>query len=110
MPTMPPDVLHRLRDAAEPLPKSGAEHRGEDRVAVGATVAVTVMPTDAYSAMCTVTMKVADFSNAGMGLLAGDVVSIGCDLIVQLPKNDGGGGTADGHFSLRCVVCSCKAV
>jgi hypothetical protein len=103
---MPRELIERFREAALGGPKQGAENRGEPRVAVGAVVAVTVMPADAYSTMSTLTMKLDNFSDGGIGLLSGETVTIGSDVILQFRDGEGGGR----RFDLRCVVCSCKAV
>jgi c-di-GMP-binding flagellar brake protein YcgR len=103
--TMPPDVMERLKQSVETA-AGGAprESRGDDRLAVGTTVSVSVSPVDTYAAQSTMRMRLADYSPGGVGLLCGDSISIGSEVTVHLPKAGGG------HYDLRCVVCNCRSV
>jgi hypothetical protein len=103
--TMPVEILESLRESAEVLP-DGGEHRGEERVPVGTTVSVTVTPCDLYALASTMRMRVADYSAGGIGLLSGETVSIGSDVLIRLPGKPGGGT----GFNIRCSVASCRGV
>jgi hypothetical protein len=101
--TMPAEIVERLKETVTDAGRPNGQ-RGDERVAVGTTVAVSVSPSDAYSSRATLKMRVADYSGGGIGLLVGDTVPIGSDVTVHLPKKGGG------VFNLRCTVCNCKSV
>lgn len=102
---MPAEIVERLKETVDDASRASGAQRGDERVAVGTTVAVSVSPSDVYSARATMKMRVADFSNGGIGLLVGDSVPIGSDVTIHLPKKDGGG-----NHNLRCTVCNCRSV
>jgi c-di-GMP-binding flagellar brake protein YcgR len=113
--TMPADVIERLKQSVTTAASAGADasagsrqSRGDDRLAVGTTVSVSVSPVDTYAAHATMRMRLADYSPGGVGLLCGDSISIGSEVTVHLPKAGGGGG--GGNYDLRCVVCNCRSV
>jgi hypothetical protein len=106
--TMPAEILDSLRESAEPALDDG-EHRDARRVPVGTTVAVTVTPVDLYASTSTMKMRIADYSPGGIGLLCGETISIGSDVLIRLPRKAGSGRDDDG-FNLRCSVCSCRGV
>src|SRR5205814_3569604 len=109
--TMPPDVIERLKQSVTTAAAAGAganaarQNRGDDRLAVGTTVSVSVSPVDTYAARATMRMRLADYSPGGVGLLCGDSISIGSEVTVHLPRANG-----DGNYDLRCVVCNCRSV
>ena len=105
--TMPPDVMERLKQSVTTAASAGAarQSRGDDRLAVGTTVSVSVSPVDTYAAQATMRMRLADYSPGGIGLLCGDSISVGSEVTVHLPKSGGGG-----NYDLRCVVCNCRSV
>jgi hypothetical protein len=116
--TMPAEILDSLRESAEPALDDG-EHRDTRRVPVGTTVAVTVTPVDLYASTSTMKMRIADYSPGGIGLLCGETISIGSDVLIRLPRkaasaSAGGGSNRSGSehdgFNLRCSVCSCRGV
>jgi c-di-GMP-binding flagellar brake protein YcgR len=58
-------------------------------------------------------MRVADFSAGGVGLLFGESISIGSEVMIHLPgrrEADGNGGGGGGTHNLRCLVCNCRSV
>jgi c-di-GMP-binding flagellar brake protein YcgR len=105
--TMPPDVMERLKESVSTASSAGGarQSRGDDRLAVGTTVAVSVSPVDTYAAQATMRMRLADYSPGGVGLLCGDSISVGSEVTVHLPRAGGGG-----NYDLRCVVCNCRSV
>src|SRR3954452_23909954 len=92
--TMPPEIMERLRESVEAARSAGnkAEHRhGDGRVALGTTVTVTVTPVDSMASRSFMRMRVADFSGGGVGLLFGESISIGSEVMIHLP------GRRDAH-------------
>ena len=103
--TMPAEIMERLRESVEAAHSGKSGHRRSERVAVGTTVTVTVTPVDTYASRATMKMRVADYSDGGVGLLFGESISIGSDVTIHLPRKGGGG-----NHDLRCVVCNCRSV
>ena len=106
MTTMPAEIMERLRESVEAASAAWPDHRRVGgRVTVGTTVTVTVTPVDVYAARSTMKMRVADYSEGGVGLLFGESISIGSDVTIHLPRKGGGP-----NHDLRCSVCNCRSV
>jgi c-di-GMP-binding flagellar brake protein YcgR len=114
--TMPPEIMERLRESVEAArsPAKGEHRHGDGRVALGTTVTVTVTPVDSMASRSFMRMRVADFSGGGVGLLFGESISIGSEVMIHLPgrRDADGNGSGDRAIThnLRCLVCNCRSV
>lgn len=100
---IPQTVLESLRHRGQPDPL-GDEQRRQDRITLGASVSVTVLPHDPDGLLSNMIMRVTDVSPGGIGLLYCKPLVIGSEVTVTVQTREGGA------TNLRCVVCSSKSV